>query len=196
MDPGYVAQVHQQMIVSESYYSEICVLEDGRELKVFPIYLNSGLADQILRVSHDLWYNKVLPGRKLVQTYTGLVMKGDNKGADMVMAEIQNLEPPVMAGEAYAEWLKRSIRDTGDRTKGTVAQYLLARKVKRFKKYKSLYEDLASEAQNKLLDEMRKSNINQLDFGKGQRVSFNKHTNRFTISGIKTPEIDLNKLQK
>lgn len=196
MDPGYIAQVHQQMIVSESYYGEIVVLVDGRRLKIFPIYLHSGLAEQILETSYNVWHHKVLPGRELVKEYKHLLMQGKREAANKVWANIQSLEPEVRAGEAYTEWLKRSIKDTGERRFGSLQHYAKAQRLKRLKAIKRLLEDEISEGENQLLDDMRKNNLAQIDLGKDKRITYNSNTRRLTISGIKTPLVDKNVIDK
>lgn len=196
MDPGYIAQVHQQMLVTESVYSEIVVLQDGRSLKIFPVYLDPDLAEQIIRVSQDVWFNKVVPGRELVKQYTSLVMKNDKIGADQVFAEIQSLEPEVTAGEAYKEWLKKQIQDKGDRARGSVKHWGWASKMKKAKKYKKLLEEVISEYENNLLNHMRVNNISQMDLGKDVRVSYNKRSGRLSVSGVSTPEVDAEALKK
>lgn len=190
MDPGYIAQVHQQMLITESPYGEIGVLEDGRKLTIFPVYFNEELGDQILRVSYRVWHQMVLPGRELWRQYKEHASAGRRAKCEEIFSIMQSMEPEVTAGEAYEDFLKKEIKDPGARTQGSIKHYQLARKFKKVKALIKILEDEASLIQNTLLNEMRLKNIGQLDLGKDSRVSYSKKSGRFSVKGIPTPKFN------
>jgi predicted phage-related endonuclease len=53
--PGYLFQINQEMLVTESEYAEIAILKDGREFTVYPIEISKNLCDIILNESEKVW---------------------------------------------------------------------------------------------------------------------------------------------
>jgi len=101
--PAYLAQVTTQMIISETKYSEMVLLDSDNNLHVYPIEYNESLAETIIESTKEFWYNRVVPAKKLMEMY-----KQDMD--ESVMVEINKLEPPPDDSEAYEQFVKEKYR--------------------------------------------------------------------------------------
>jgi predicted phage-related endonuclease len=53
--PGYLFQVNQEMMLTETDYAELATLKDGREFNVYPIERSENLCNIILEESEKVW---------------------------------------------------------------------------------------------------------------------------------------------
>jgi putative phage-type endonuclease len=106
IDPAYVMQVQQQMMIMGLEYAEIALLElDRRNLKVFPMALSPNLVNQIEEESYTFWYKMVEPAKALAQEYLLENERGNFDKTQKIMAEIQKLEPSADASERYKDFM-------------------------------------------------------------------------------------------
>ena len=183
MDPSYIAQVHSQMLVTGATYSEIVVLEDGRNLKILPVPLDATLAERLLNATHNFWYKKVIPGRDLVYEYKDKLGQGKRMEAERVFAEIQSLEPEPTAGQAYEDWIKDKIKDKGAQVKGNIQDYGLAQDYAYLTSLSNKIEALKQAKKNELLKRFRDLEVYKLELGKERSVGLSQ-SGRFTLKGI------------
>jgi predicted phage-related endonuclease len=187
MDPSYIAQVHSQMIVTESYYSEIVVLQDGRDLRIHPILLDAELAETLLETTKQVWYNQVLPGRKLFEEYKQLLIAGNRKQAEECYGAIVNLEPPVQAGQAYEDYIKKSIQENGVQVSGNMKHYKMAKSYQYAHEMMKVLDEEKSYFKNLILDEMRVKGLSVIRLGKDKKISYNTSSRRLSFAGFPVP---------
>lgn len=106
--PSYLAQITLQMIIMEVDYSELCLLDSSQKLHLYPIEYNDEFAQQILEITHDLWYKRVLPAKELLKSLESEV--DDSKKGD-IQYEIDQLEPDSTDSPAYEDFLKEKHKD-------------------------------------------------------------------------------------
>ena len=99
--PKYVAQVHQYMMILETDYAEVCMLIDGRYLKVFPIERSQVICDEIQMRVIRFWEDHIIPAQALMEQYNDHLLNGKVADANAVKAEILSYEPDPEEGEAY-----------------------------------------------------------------------------------------------
>ncbi len=99
--PQYLTQVHQYMIVLEVDYAEIILLKDGRYVEVLPIERDERLCEQILSITKDFWYNKVLPAKQLKEDVVKHEQDDRMDLSEEAQGEIHLLEPSPDDSEAY-----------------------------------------------------------------------------------------------
>ena len=110
--PSYIAQVNQQMLVSETEYCELAIFKDGRRFEVIPLERSAILCEQIIERSYVFW-QKVLIGRKAYADKINAEAKGDYETVRKSEGIIQHNEPFPDDNEAYKEYLsERYIRET------------------------------------------------------------------------------------
>lgn len=190
MNPSYIAQVHQQMIVTETDYSEIAVLElDNRKLKIYPFKRNEQFVDIILSATYDFWYNRVVPGRTLAKEYYATLRSGKAAESERIFAAIQKLEPEVTSGEAYADWIKKQMRTNTGKVSGNMKHYKMANDYQMLNGFIKCLEDKKSYIYNQLLSDFRNSGIGviQLDPQGKMQIGYSPNSGRISIRGIKKP---------
>lgn len=104
--PVYILQCTQQMLISETDYSEIALLDSGKDFHTYPIEYREALGNAILSESQLFWDN-VLKARgfseMLKQARTNLNSKMETE----IWAEVEKLVPRPKDGqeELYKEYL-------------------------------------------------------------------------------------------
>jgi predicted phage-related endonuclease len=190
MNPTYIAQVHQQMIVTETDYAEIAVLElDNRKLRIYPFRRDERFVDIILEATEEFWYKRVVPGRMLAKDYYAALKRGNEQESSRIFAEIQSLEPEVTSGEAYADWVKKQMKTNTGKVSGNYKHYKLANDYQMLNGFIKCLEDKKSLIQNTLLMDFRNSGIGVIELdNKGKAaIGYNPATERLSIRGIKKP---------
>lgn len=96
----YLIQVTIQMIVLEVDYAEMAIREDGNRLRVERIPFMPDLANQILNQTKDFW-TRVQAGKEL---YVKMLLTESKKDRELLLAQIQELEPPNDGSEDYKQF--------------------------------------------------------------------------------------------
>jgi hypothetical protein len=180
MNPTYLAQVHAQMIVTETYYSEIVVLEDGWNLKIFPVYLQPDVAGEILENTKQVWHN-VLECRKVWADY-GFA---NAKQKEEIWAYIQSKEPEVSAGKAYRDWLKEQIKNPGAQLNMSDKHLDAAVRYRRFADLEKTMKTEKEKSYNWLMNQMRLMNAGKLSLGKTRAIGYSPDSGRLSVRGFK-----------
>jgi predicted phage-related endonuclease len=98
--PEYLGQIHLQMLLTETKYAEFAILIDGRNFKVLPVTFTQDLADQIIEQSKSIWYDRILPARKIVEEV--------NLGAvsqEELIGLVAQYEPEPDGSESYKSFM-------------------------------------------------------------------------------------------
>jgi putative phage-type endonuclease len=99
--PMYIAQVHQQMIITETDYSEIAIFDNHRNFSVYPIQKSESMAQFIIEETKIFW-DTVLKAREMLMG----VSYGSTE-YEMVVSEIWDMAPRPANGqeELWREFL-------------------------------------------------------------------------------------------
>ena len=97
VNPVYVIQKQDYMLVTGFDYSELAYLLDGRYPRVFPIPAERSIQEHIVRMSKEFWLT-VLEGRKI---WNDTSMSEEER-----LQELSTIEPQVDSSEALEGYLK------------------------------------------------------------------------------------------
>lgn len=97
VNPGYVIQMNQYMLVTGFNYSELAYLLDGRYPEIIPINADEGIQKHIVDYSKEFWA-RVVEGRKI---WMDVSMSESER-----LQLISQLEPEVDSSSALEEYLK------------------------------------------------------------------------------------------
>lgn len=130
--PIYLMQLHQQMLITETYYGEVFLSSSDREFHLFPVEYRMELGNAIKE--HGLLFiNLVEKGRELKEMYDLAMLDNKKKEADDIMHEIDRLIPLPSSGqeELYKKFLGEKFKDTDKMASilGDKDQLRLAREV-------------------------------------------------------------------
>lgn len=95
----HIVQLQCQLLVTDLHYGELAILKDGRYMDVIPFERNEEICKNIITLSTDFWYNRVLPSREL------LLKEGAELSNDEKMTLVQAYEPEPDGSDAYAQFL-------------------------------------------------------------------------------------------
>lgn len=162
IDPMYVMQVQQQLMILGLDYAEIAFLElDNRELWVYPIERNDNLVRQIEEETYKFWYNLVVPAKKLVAERQLELERGNTENARKLDYEIQKLEPSADGSERYKEFMNQRWLSEPNIVKANDIQLSNASELKYFKEIIKQLEKEVTFREN-VIREYMGDNINQL----------------------------------
>lgn len=161
--PKYIDQVHSQMIVTETNYSEIAVLEDGRKFRVYPVNMDTVLREQILQATEEFWYGRVLPGRKLAAMLPEA--KNSAERGD-ILKEISNLEPPPDQSEAYRAYISTKYQKIKEYTFGEEKHLSHAKLLKRISLLIKELGEHETKLKNQWYDFFNQHGVSEVRFGK------------------------------
>jgi putative phage-type endonuclease len=103
--PTYIAQVQQQMMMTELNYSEIAILGDGRNLEIFPVLPSEYMQETIAHETEVFW-NVCLQGKVLMDEYNSSKSEEEKT---LIMDKIHDIFPRPKEGqeELYKEFLNK-----------------------------------------------------------------------------------------
>ena len=119
---SYLAQVHAQMIITGTEYSELALLKSGKFFEVLPVKLSEELRDAILEKTDHFWNKLVLPGKALVKELKTL-KDSDGELKEEILLELANLEPAPDGTPAYAQFLSERFNNTAESRPPTKEEY-------------------------------------------------------------------------
>jgi predicted phage-related endonuclease len=169
--PAYVVQVQTQQLVTEMFYGEMAIMEDGRAFDVLPFEYNPGICETIIKKTREFW-DKVEEGRKIYNRLYNARLNFNYAEADRLEQELTNVEPPPEGTEAWAKYLKEryKIAEPGE-MKGTDD---LLEKAQRHKQLTKEIEKLEAEklkAENEIKNAIR-DGATKLDFATHGHISW------------------------
>lgn len=179
--PYYIAQVNQQMLITETRYCEIAILKDGRKFDVIPMERSDKICNAIVERTYEFWQT-VLRARKAHKEKRLAERAGNYDLARDNEAIIQRLEPMPDDNEGYKEYFSEKFAKESPSMIGSDEDYTTIRKVlvinslqKSLKKIKDLYI-------NNITGKMVKNGVEKLDFGREGYVAYKKKKNNKKFS--------------
>lgn len=110
--PGYIFQIHHEMLVTESDYAELATLRDGKIFQVIPIERRENLCNMILEKSEEVW-PMVLRVRDIASK---IKIAPSSKEKDELQAELDSMLPLPDENPLYAEFYSEKHIKTSDFT--------------------------------------------------------------------------------
>ena len=119
--PIYILQCMQQMLISETDYCEIALLDSGKDFHVYPIEFRDAIGNAILSETKLFWDN-VIKAREYKSMIDAAQHSFNKKAEDELWAEVDKLVPRAKDGqeELYKDYLAKrynkmdAIRILGD----------------------------------------------------------------------------------
>ena len=155
-------------------YTEIALLQDGRNLEVLPIERSEIICEQILERSYNFWQTRVVPGKRAYADMLRHEKFGQETEARKCESIIQSLEPSPTAGSSYKQFLSERFRQSKPEAQGNKIQLKMAQQYDTLLKISNYIENQKSFIYNTLLNEFNKLGTYKIDFGKDGYVRFNK----------------------
>ena len=116
----HLTQVHVYMIILETDYSEIALLNDGNKLVVEKIQRDEQLCQQIISLTRSWWFDRVVPAKEALKIRDEADAQGKVGEAEQAEAVIQRLEPDPDHSEAYKDFMSDSFVKERDIVDGTM----------------------------------------------------------------------------
>ncbi len=137
----YLAQIHTQMICTDTDYAELAILQDGRTLEIYPIHRSEELVDMIIAKTTE-FNNKLTEASEILKE--GI--------SDETLKAISALEPPAEGTEAYSDFLKKKYNvDEESKRLATQDEVLLMQNYLRAHALESQASNSKLDLKNKLL---------------------------------------------
>lgn len=168
---SYIAQVHQQMLITGETYSEIAIFIDGRKFEVHPVRFDKWLGREIIDKGHDFW-NMVKAGRDYYKVYLEALTLGEKNMAEDAMAKIYEFEPEPNAADAYKEYLSERMKVE---VPAMLADDSIERDAKLHRQIQDLkksLEDIESEIGNRLRYACVRNNVERINMQDGTYIRF------------------------
>ena len=174
---SYIYQIQQQMLVTETDYAEMAILENGSQFKVLFFESNQIIQEQILEATYKNWM-LVKQMRALKEERDNYRLAGKHESAQNIDHHIQNILPLPGAGEAYAEYYTdKHNPQEGSFIQGTEDHLEAIRNRQLYTELSKLWADEAESIDNKFRDIFVKKQVNVIDFDKLGKLKFTKRTN-------------------
>lgn len=171
---SYLAQIHQYMAILETDYAEIAMLVDSGNLVIEKIQRDDELTERILQITHDWWYDRVLPAREAKLKRDEADIKGDIVKYEQADAILQKLEPPPYDSEAYKEFMEESFERERDTVDGTMELYSQAKRDNFLKKMRGRIDKERTGIKNLFIKFLHENGAEAVDFGRLGMVSWSQ----------------------
>ena len=186
----YIIQVHQQMMIMECDYSEIAMLIDGRNFKVFPIHRNESIVEMIEERTFDFW-ERVLIGRQALIKAEQAKEEENYEEYEHWMGVIQQLEPEPDDNEHYSTFLSDTHEVEQEIMMGNED---LLDKTQRLQTVKAMIKHLEKEKrelENKIKNEFRKESVEKIEFpGHGYMRYYQRANNNTKMLDVRITKPD------
>ncbi|OPZ49394.1 MAG: YqaJ-like viral recombinase domain protein [Bacteroidetes bacterium ADurb.BinA104] len=163
---SYLAQVHQYMIIIESDYAEIAILQDGNNFRVEKIQRDDELCERIIQISKAFWENRVLPAKEAFAKRKIAASSGNIAEVEKHQAVIDRHEPDPDNSEAYQDFINERFFREVEKVDGNIDQYELCKKDVMLRKISSRIDTERTGIRNLLLRDMNRDGAEMIDFGK------------------------------
>jgi putative phage-type endonuclease len=162
----YLAQVHQYMIILESDYAEIAILQDGNDFRVEKIPRDDLLCERIIEISKMFWENRVLPAKEAFAKRQIAEIQRNLSEIEKYDAIIQRHEPEPDRSEAYKEFMEERFLKEREVIQGNILQYDLCKKDTLLRKISGRIDEERTGIKNMLLKFLSQYGAEVIDFGK------------------------------
>lgn len=173
ISPSHLAQVHAQMIVLETDYSELIMFDSRKNLTVYPVKLNQKFADRLIEETRD-FHQRVLTARDIYDSIKG---SSDPEKTEKGKALIDELEPVPTNSPGYEEFLKEKFKSTYTKNEkqGEKEELDLALKYVDAGEELKEFEEAKQGLKNNLLKAL--GTYERIDFGASGYVSYATNKN-------------------
>lgn len=172
--PQYIFQVHQYMIILETDYAEMVILEDGNKLRVEKFFRDEELCKIIIDVTKAFWFNRVLPAKEFCRKKQEAEKLGNMAEVEKWESEIQLYEPEPDNSEAYTEFMNERFLRERDSIEGTMELYDLAKKDKVLNGLKGIIDDERTGIKNIFVKKLTLAGAEMIDFGRVGSVTWSE----------------------
>lgn len=171
----YVYQVQQQMLVTETDYAEMAILEAGNTFKVEYFEANQQIQEAILESTYKEW-QLILKLREMKEERDSLRLSGHFDKAEEIDSHIQSALPLPSSGDGYSEYY--SEKHIGKQVvSGSMEMYRLVRKRSNLKQAIKQLESQADLIENVFRDSFVKNKAEVIDFESLGSVIYRKKSN-------------------
>jgi hypothetical protein len=112
VDPAHRCQLHQQMLLTETFYGEVAVSWNNGELDVYEVEFDLELAQEMIEKSYLFWNGRVLPAREAYHKALDCKASGDEEGYEKYYSEVLSYEPPPQANPKYLQYKRDTYTET------------------------------------------------------------------------------------
>jgi putative phage-type endonuclease len=165
MPLSFLIQVHVYMIILETDYAEIAILQDGNMFRVEKIPRDNELCDRIINISKMFWENRILPAKEAFAKRQQAEINMNMTELEKYDALIQKYEPEPDKSEAYKEFMEERFLREREVVEGTVEQYNLCKKDTLLRRLGSRLDEERTGIKNLLLKAIGISGAEVIDFG-------------------------------
>lgn len=163
---SYLLQVHQYMIVLETDYAEIAILQDGSDFKIEKIQRDESLCEKIIDISKSFWYKLVVPAKEYQAKKLEAEKVGNINEVEKWEAKIMELEPEPDASEAYTAFMNEKFLRTRDSVEGNMMLYDMAKQDKVLNGIIGIIKDERTVIKNQFIKKLTVAGAEQVDFGR------------------------------
>jgi putative phage-type endonuclease len=186
----YIVQVHQQMLITETDYSEIVVRIDGNKIRVFPIHRNEEIINQILESSYDFW-KRVLQGRQALLEAEMAKEDEDYDKYDDWIGVIQQLEPEPNDNENYSTYLSERHEVEQEIMMGDEELLSQAKHLQTVKEMIKQLEKEKRELENKVKHNFVQESVEKIEFpGNGYMRYYQRANNKTKMLDVRITKPD------
>jgi hypothetical protein len=186
--PQYIYQINQQMLVTDTDYAELAVLQDGYKFEVYPFKKDESICEEILTKSEKHW-KTVLEMRDLETARKYYLDINQIDKADHAQAVLDSMIPEPESGDGWKDFLNDRFVVEKEEFEGGVAEFRQAVKRKKAKMAIAKLETFVSLMDNKMRALFVKNNAEIMSFGKSGKVTYKKVGKRdapqFNYAGLK-----------
>lgn len=180
--PIYILQVTQQMLISETDYAEIALLDSGKDFHVYPIEYRESLGNAIISESKIFWDN-VLKARTFAPMLREARERMDSHLEQDIWAEVDKLIPKPKEGqeELYRDYLNERFNNAQDlKITGDLEVYKISERIVILKNIMKKLESFEQENKNKIMEFMGNNEVLQWE-GMDDKVTWreNKRGGRY-----------------
>lgn len=170
---GYVYQVHTQMLVTETDYAEIAILEGGNKFRVEHIEFDPEIAERILERTYEGWQT-VLRLRELNAEKTQVKEGSLWDRVQEIEIEMQSILPLPGAGDGYDEYYTDKHIESGDVARGSLQQFARIRERALYAEIIKKFEERKEEIENRFKYDFVTQKVEVFDFDNMGKVKFTK----------------------
>jgi predicted phage-related endonuclease len=167
----HIAQINQQMLVTNSNYCELSILIDGREFKLYPFTRDDELCERIIKYG-DLFWKRVLKGREHAKVMNEYLMKGDLENLEKERSYIDSLEPEPDNSEAYQKYIRERYTKFVQSFKGGLKEVNYAKEYEAVLRFEECIKDKKNGIKNHFLHVLDSNNAEEIDLDALGKITF------------------------
>jgi putative phage-type endonuclease len=191
---SYLAQIHLYMIILETDYAELAILQDGNQFRVEKYQRDEALCDSIINITKAFWENRVLPAKEAFKKKQMAELQGNIYEVEKYEAVIQRHEPDPDMSEAYKDFMEERFLKEREIVEGNMDHYVLCQRDAMLRKLVARMAKERVGIRNILLKVLSRYGVDTIDFGKLGTVTWAERKGRkrrtFTIRIKENPPED------